>query len=448
MSAPGASTWRRLAYAAPAFVLALPIIPVYLHLPRLYGVSLGLGLTVTGLALLAARLFDTVSDPLIGWLSDRLRWRGLRRKPWIAIGALIAGPAMMHLLLPPPDAGAVHLLIWSILLYAGWTMISVPYLAWGAEWATDYHGRAALTGWREAFGLAGLVAAGAVMALTGENADPAAGLRRLAWVALIGGALTLPVLLALVPEPAPLTAAPRGRAGGWRAIVTNKLFLRLLVAWFVNGIANGVPAALFLLYLRHGLKVTAAEEGTFILAYFAAGILAIPLWLSLARRLGKHRAWAAAMLLACAAFSIVPVLEPGATHWFLVVCVITGMALGADLALPPAIQGDVVDVDTWRHGRARAGTFFALWSMATKLALALAVGVALPSLAALGFDAAAVDADGRLVLVVIYAVPAVVLKGLAVMLVWGFPLTGAKHAVVRRRLQRRAAANRYGMEAG
>ena len=124
------------------------------------------------------------------------------------------------------------------------------------------------------------------------------------------------------------------------------------------------------------------------------------------------------------------------------------MALGADLALPPAIQGDVVDVDTWRHGQARAGTFFALWSMATKLALAVAVGVALPTLAALGFDAAAVDAEGRLSLVVIYAVPAIVLKALAVLLVWGFPLTGAKHAAVRRQLQRRAAANRYGMEAG
>ena len=112
MSAPGAPTWRRLAYAAPAFVLALPIIPVYLHLPRLYGVSLGLGLTVTGLVLLGARLFDTVSDPLVGWLSDRLRWRGLRRKPWIAVGALIAGPAMMQLLLPPAGAGTLHLLIW------------------------------------------------------------------------------------------------------------------------------------------------------------------------------------------------------------------------------------------------------------------------------------------------------------------------------------------------
>ncbi|MEC8318294.1 MAG: MFS transporter, partial [Pseudomonadota bacterium] len=292
------------------------------------------------------------------------------------------------------------------------------------------------------------VAAGAVMAAAGDGAAPATGLHLLAWLALIGGAVTVPVLLVLVPEPPPPGGDHRAEGAGWRAILANKLFLRLLVAWFVNGIANGVPAALFLLYLRHGLEVTAAEEGMFILAYFAAGILAIPLWLGLARRLGKHRAWALAMALACAAFITVPFLEARETLWFLGVCMITGMALGADLALPPAIQGDVVDVDTWRHGQARAGTFFALWSMATKLALAVAVGVALPSLAALGFDAAAVDAEGRLVLVVIYTVPAVVMKGLAILLVWSFPLTGAKHAVVRRRLQRRAAANRYGMEAG
>ena len=75
---------------------------------------------------------------------------------------------------------------------------------------------------------------------------------------------------------------------------------------------------------------------------------------------------------------------------------ITGMALGADLALPPAIQGDVVDVDTWRHGQARHGTFslFGAWPLP---ALAVAVGGALPS-RRLGLDAATVDAEGRLVL--------------------------------------------------
>ena len=70
----------RLAYALPAFVIAVPIIPVYINLPTFYGVELGLGLAVTGLIMLLARLFDTISDPLIGIASDRYRWRGWRRK--------------------------------------------------------------------------------------------------------------------------------------------------------------------------------------------------------------------------------------------------------------------------------------------------------------------------------------------------------------------------------
>ena len=83
MSIPSAPPVHRgilLAYASPAFVLALPTIPVYLHLPTLYGVEMGLGLTATGALLLLARLFDTVTDPLIGYLSDRRHLRGVSER--------------------------------------------------------------------------------------------------------------------------------------------------------------------------------------------------------------------------------------------------------------------------------------------------------------------------------------------------------------------------------
>jgi len=84
-----------IAYSLSAFVVALPTIPVFIHLPTLYGVTLGLGLAATGYALLIARIFDTVTDPLIGWLSDRFGWKGNRRKPWIAAGAVIAGIGLL-----------------------------------------------------------------------------------------------------------------------------------------------------------------------------------------------------------------------------------------------------------------------------------------------------------------------------------------------------------------
>ena len=88
----GAVTGRQLlAYALPAFVVALPTIPVYIHLPTLYGVQLGIGLATTGYILLITRLFDTVTDPLVGFLCDRLKIWNLRRKPWIALGAIVAG---------------------------------------------------------------------------------------------------------------------------------------------------------------------------------------------------------------------------------------------------------------------------------------------------------------------------------------------------------------------
>ena len=118
-----------LAFASPAFVIALPTIPVYLYLPTMYGVDMGLGLAATGALLLLARLFDTVTDPLIGYVSDRWPVHGLRRKPWILIGAGLAGLGLVMLLDPPPGADGFYLLTWSMTLYAGWTMVAVPYMA-------------------------------------------------------------------------------------------------------------------------------------------------------------------------------------------------------------------------------------------------------------------------------------------------------------------------------
>jgi Na+/melibiose symporter-like transporter len=143
------------------------------------------------------------------------------------------------------------------------------------------------------------------------------------------------------------------------------------------------------------------------------------------------------MLFTCAAFVTVPMLPQGAFAAFALVCLVTGMGLGADLALPPAIQADVVDYQRFRSGRARAGLQFALWGMSTKLALAAAVGLALPGVEALGFDPTAPTAAGREALTVIYALVPVVIKAVAIAVIWRFPLTAEKHAVIRRRLNRR-----------
>ncbi len=429
-----------LAYALPALVISLPTIPVFIHLPTMYGVNLGLGLSATGAVLLLARLFDTVTDPLIGAASDRWPWRGQYRKPWIAVGSVVAGIGLYKVLNPPAVVDGTYLLVWLLALYGGWTMIAVPYAAWGAELSADYHERARVTAVRESCALLGIVVAGAVAAgITWTGGGERASIGAIAVTAILLGCAVIPAMLWIVPDktiPRPrLRRSTTGRIRkDWSTLTRNGPFMRLLFAWFLNGMANGIPAGTFFLYLEYGLAAGEQSRSMFVLLYFVSAIAAIPAWLAISRVMGKHRAWCWAMVMAIAAFSTVPLIPAGGFVGFALVCVITGMALGADLALPPAIQADVVDYDTWRFGRRRTGLQFALWSMATKLSLALAVGVALPLLEILGFHPGTQDNAGRDVLIVIYALVPAVIKGAAVAMIWRFPLSPRRHALIRRRL--------------
>ena len=121
----------------------------------------------------------------------------------------------------------------------------------------------------------------------------------------------------------------------------------------------------------------------------------------------------------------------------MLICIVTGAALGADLALPPAIQADVADYDRWRFGADRTGVQFALWGMATKLALAAAVGLALPGVDWMGFDPELPSEAGRSALIVIYAGVPVVIKVVAIVAIWKFPLSATRHTAISRRLRQR-----------
>jgi Na+/melibiose symporter-like transporter len=222
-----------------------------------------------------------------------------------------------------------------------------------------------------------------------------------------------------------------------RLLLGNRPFLRLIAAYLINGLANGLPATLFLLFVEHVLAAP-ERQGTLLFVYFLFGILGVPLWLRVARRLGKHRTWCVAMSINAAIFAFVPLLGPGDAAVFLAICVATGLCLGADLTLPSAIQADVVDLDTARGGGGRTGLYFAFWGMATKLALALAVGIGFGLLDLAGFAAAADNANGPLLaLALLYAGLPVALKAVAIALMWRFPLDRAAQADLRAEIHRK-----------
>jgi GPH family glycoside/pentoside/hexuronide:cation symporter len=410
---------RLLAYGVTGLPLAALGLPLYVYLPAFYAESVGIAAAAVGLALLVARLFDVVTDPLAGWLSDRWPNAVWRRRGLMLIGAPMLLLGVEKLFRPEADADGSYLLLWALVAYLGWTLVAIPYSAWGAELSDQRHERTRIAAAREGFVIVGTLAALAIPALAGVAADPAGTLAVMAqwlwWVLPVAVLLTV----GLVPA-APFQPTRRlPWREGLRLLAGNRPLRRLLLAYVVNGTANGLPATLFVLFVAQVLEARELT-GPLLAIYFAAGIVALPAWVWLARRVGKTRAWTASLVLACLSFVWVPLLGAGDALLFGIVCVVSGLCLGADLTLPASIQADVVALDREAGGGERAGLFFGLWGMATKIALALAVGIAFPLLDLVGFAATADnDRTALLTLALLYGGLPVALKLLVVPLVRG-----------------------------
>lgn len=422
------------AYAAPALPLGMLYFPVYVYLPPFYAAR-GVDLAVLGAILLGARLLDAVTDPAMGVLSDRMTSRWGRRRPWLALACLPILIAAWQLFMPPEAPTAFHAGFWLVALTLAWTMAMTPYYAWGAELATGYAERTRVTSWRESAGLVGAVLAAILYA----SADPETGLSRI----MLALAILLPVAtlwaVRRVPEPRDWSCRRLPLSESIRTAAANRPFRRLLAAYFINGLANGLPAALFLFFVEH--RIGAPDlAGPLLALYFLAAIVGAPVWARLSGRFPKNRVWCGAMLYACAIFLAALTLGHGDQVAFAVIAGLSGLALGADLSLPPAMQADVVDADTAATGEQRTGAYFAVWSVATKAALAVAGGGALAILAGAGFDAApgAINGAGALAaLSLLYAGAPVALKLLAIALVWGFDIDASAQAALRAQIEGR-----------
>lgn len=433
--------WDLLSYGFVAMPLAVMTFPIMVYLPTFYATKLGLGLSMVGIILMSARLADVFTDPLIGWLSDRTRLKIGRRRIWVTGGLpFVMAGAYFLLVYPSADMtlSPLYLFFWVMVLYLGWTSMKLLHDAFGAELSDDYHGRSRITTYRESFTLIGsLISLGSIALIDYIfGMDQGASMATIGWLAI---ALT-PIGVALlwrVNEPAPpkksKITAKNWRAG-IKAIVDNRPFLRLIWAFTINSIANGIPATTFLLFVDYVIG-RPDLQGLLLFVYFLCGILAMPFWFWLSKKYTKHHVWCYAMIVACATFAMVPLLGDGDIVWFVVIVITTGMAVGADIVLPPSMQADVIDVDRVATGDRRSGIYFALWSMGYKLAAALATGISFIALDYFGFnpvstgggDAAGDTSGGNtLALSLIYGLSPIGFKVMAIALVWNFPIDEAR----------------------
>jgi Na+/melibiose symporter-like transporter len=400
-------------------------LPIYVHVPKFYADTLGLSLAGVGAILLVARIFDAVQDPLLGWWSDRRRSRGGSRWAFVAWGMPLLALGMWGLFNPPAasPAGLGWWLVANLLaVYTAFSMVTVSYLAHGAEVSDDIAERTRVTAWREGLSLVGVFLAASLPELLKQGSGAQAGFAQFsllfAPLALAAAGITI-----FGSPPAHAKAPPPGTAifGALTLPLRNPLFRRLVVVFVLNGIAASIPATLVLFFIEDVVR-RPDLTAFFLIAYFAAGAAGLPMWVWLSRRIGKGRAWFSGMVLSIAAFGWAFLLGPDSVAAYFAICAMSGVGLGADLALPPSMLADVIDRDEAGGAGRNEGAYFGLWSLVTKMNLALAAGIALPLLQGFGYvPRASNPAEALLVLAGVYALLPCVLKAMAAGALAGSP---------------------------
>ncbi|MGD9031063.1 MAG: glycoside-pentoside-hexuronide (GPH):cation symporter [Desulfobacteraceae bacterium] len=440
---------KKLSYAAPAFALAVVGIPVYVYIPKFYTDVVGVHITVLGYLILAVRLFDAVTDPAIGFLSDRTRTRFGRRRPYIGAASILLALAI-YALFNPPVASPTFETFWfgvSIFsLFLFWTLAVVPYESLGPEITFDYHERTTLFGMRDGALIAGtLVAASSPALVTWAMGMPPGGegeREKFFWISVLYGPLVVAFcwwcVLSIRERPQPEGDEKQGLWQGFRCVAQNRPFIILLVSYTVSAFGNNLPATLILYYVEYVLQSKLAD--LFLIIYFVTGVLFLPGWILVSRSLGKKWTWIASMGVNTGAFVGVFFLGPGDVWIYGILVFVSGIGLGATLAIPSAMQADVIDYDELLSGERREGHYIGLWSVTKKLAAALGVGIALPILGKVGYMPNVEQSEEVLLtLRLLYALVPSVCNIVALIIALAYPISRKRHGEIRFAIAERKA---------
>jgi len=442
------TTGRLLAYGGFATPLAFAALPLYVQWPAHAAGTWGMSLATLGALLLAVRLGDAFIDPWIGSRIDTLFERSARRA-WLAAGVAAACVACgLVALMFAPDfvlSEPRALLAWAaaalVLTSLGYSVATVTHQAWAVRLGGGSVEQARWVGTREALALAGVILASVLPAFAGWPATlgTLSALALLSWLSLARVQPRLAAHGAPAAHAAEVRGAPALAGRNLPRVTTSdrpdllspwrdRGFRRLVPIVLLGGLASAMPASLVVLYVRDVLAAGGAAEGWALGLYFVAGAAAMPLWVRAVGRFGLLRTWLAGMCIAIGAFAGAAVLGPGDLALFALVCVASGLALGADLVVPPALLAGLIqrrsvsqeDATASGDGARRGveGRWFGWWNFLTKLTLAGAAGISLPLVQWLGYSPGAQDARSLAALAFCYAVLPCGIKALAAAMLW------------------------------
>lgn len=378
-----------LNYGLLGWALGAVAVPIYIQVPYLYSRVYEVPTAWVGIILLISRLLDAVLDPAIGLWVDRRAGKNRYVLPIaLAVPFLLLGMAGVFFPMGNnPQEYAASLMLSLVVVHLGYSLASIAYQAWGAELGNTDKERSTFVAMREGIGIFGVIFA-VSFALESHAPMIFTG---------FAGMLILGVYLLMRHSPTPAdfpnTAQAKLKAarfdggsliGGLKYAVAEIIhplshanFRKLMAVFMCNGLAAALPATLVPFYMRDRLGLGDSDQWV-LAVYFLVGAVSTVFWVWLGSRIGLARSWLISMVLVIPAFIIVVKLGQGDLQGYLLVCVLTGFALGADLSMPAALVARIIS-DNGERGQVE-GTYFGLWNWVNKLNLALAPSLALGTL--------------------------------------------------------------------
>lgn len=434
------------AYSGVTIPMAAMGMPISVYLPPFYSDGLGLSLVTVGAVFTLARIWDMVTDPIMGLIIDRFDSRWGRRKHWIALSIPILLVSVWAVFMPDPDrVSGAYLLFWMVALYVGYTMLAIAHQSWGAELTASYDDRSRLFGWREIFIIGGMtvvLAIPALLELTGAD-DQRSKVASMGWFCLLLFPLTVVPTLLWVPDTHRAPGVGVRWQQAWAVLLRNLTLWRVLIADLTSGFGTGVAGALYIFVASYVFELP-EQASLALLFYFLAGFVAMPLWLKLAYRVGKDAALKVALVYGgLMMLALVFLAEPGNVAVLWTFTIMYGFAFGAAPTLLRSMMADLTDHDELQSGQKRSGLFFALLTTSNKLGGALAVGVSFTVLErVVGFQPGAHNApevlDGLVWTYVLGTSGGLLAAYLALL---RYPLTRQRHAEIRAALDERHAVD-------
>ena len=436
----------------------------------------GLDPRLASFAALIGVLWDAVNDPLVGVLSDKVRTRWGRRRPFLLFFAVPYGLAFLILWWAPPWKSQILLMIHVMLAYAlsdtFQTLVIVPFHALTPEMTSDYDERTSLASYRMFFNflasLAGGVAAPMIVDATLANGGTQQQGYVLASV-IFGATSVIPFLLIFfvvrekakpgnLPEEVSFRATLRQ---AWQNVPFRYATALYMLNWVTFDLVAAVLPFFLVYWIAQGnlvLKMPGLGmpiESTVLGIMAVLAVPALPFWSWAARRFGKRHAYMAAVILWTLILMSLIFVPPMHLGLAMMVAVLMSFSYSAAHMLPDAIFPDVIDWDELRTGERHEGVYYGTKNFVRKLTTAFAIFLTLQVLGWLGYQKPPDSA-------VFFSQPAAVLTGIRVLIgpvasllllallvvTWFYPLNRSRYARVQRLLARRKLRNLGGAAGG